>query len=195
MALRLGPYLLIQTLLVGLVSVVTNAGQVYNFSSLGGIAEDMSESVAFKNGALFNSTLQRLQRNDTLVFPNMTYFMMGGIVARDLDGVTISFDGTIVFSKNQKSWPRRGPGNKAQVMDCMHFYNCNNMIFTSAGKGLIDGQGSGWWGIPGVGYLEVGENRPKLFNMEGGRHNLVENIILKNSPYWVSQDFLFQKAI
>ena len=67
------------------------------------------------------------------------------------------------------------------------------MVFTSAGKGLIDGQGSGWWGIPGIGYLEVGENRPRLFNMEGGRHNLVENIILKNSPYWVSKGILISK--
>ena len=78
MASRTGPYVLIRNLLlVALLTVVTKAGRVYNFSALGGVAGDMSESVAFKNGALLNSTLQRLQQNDTLVFPNLTFFYDG----------------------------------------------------------------------------------------------------------------------
>ena len=173
---------LASSLLVG--CIVSASATTYNFTALGGIPEDLSEATAWKNGALFNKTLAMLKENDILVFPNVTFKMMGGIVAHDLNGVTISFDGTIIFSKDIKSWPRTGNGEKASVLECMHFYNCNNMVFTSSGKGLIDGQGAECWGIPGVGYLVHGENRPRLFNMENGEHNLVENIILKNSPYW-----------
>ena len=174
----------IVVIIITITKYVTNATK-YNFTALGGIPEDMSEDTAIKNGELFNGTLATmLKENDTLFFPNVTFYMMGGIVAHDLNKVTISFDGTIIFSKDQKKWPRTGNGKKAQVLECLHFYNCNNMVFTSSGKGLIDGQGAGWWGIPGIGYLELGENRPRLFNMENGQHNLVENIILKNSPYW-----------
>ena len=58
MASRTGPYVLIRNLLlVALLTVVTKAGRVYNFSALGGVAGDMSESVAFKNGALLNHCL------------------------------------------------------------------------------------------------------------------------------------------
>merc|ERR1711991_340481 len=163
----------------GSIAVAAVDGKIYNFTALGGIEEDMSEAAAWKNGALFNETLAELEANDTLIFPNVTFYMMGGIVAHDISGVTISFDGTIIFSKDKKHWPRTGDGTKAPVLECMHFYNCNNMVFTSSGKGLIDGQGAVWWGIPGIGYLVDGENRPRLFNMEGGQHNLFENIILK----------------
>ena len=44
--------------------------------------------------------------------------------------------------------------------------------------------GAAWWGFPGIGYLERQENRPRLLNIENSKHILVENIILKNSPYW-----------
>ena len=42
---------------------------------------------------------------------------------------------------------------------------------------LLDGQGAAWWGIPGVGYLERGENRPKLLELDGGRDILVEKLL------------------
>ena len=133
---------------------------------------------------------------------------MGGITASGLEGVTIQFDGTIIFADDKKSinnWPRHHPPalaegkrqhhkkekhnkkrkkKKERVQECMKFINCDHMTFTSSGKGLIDGNGAKWWGVPGIGYLARGEDRPRLIMLEGGLHNLVENLILKNSPYW-----------
>ena len=158
--------------------------KVYDFSRMGGVANDDSESIQQKNGELFNSSLAQLKEGDTLVFPNTTFYMMGGIQVESLKSVTISFDGTIVFSKDFKRWPRTGPTTKASVLECLHFINCNNITITSSGTGLIDGNGAAWWGFPGIGYLERQENRPRLLNIENSKHVLVENIILKNSPYW-----------
>ena len=52
------------------------------------------------------------------------------------------------------------------------------------GRGLVDGQGARWWGVPGVGYLVRAENRPKLLVLAGSTRALVENLYLKDSPYW-----------
>ena len=44
--------------------------------------------------------------------------------------------------------------------------------------------GSKWWGIPGIGYLLRGENRPRLFNIGNSKKILVENLYFLDSPYW-----------
>jgi len=49
-------------------------------------------------------------------------------------------------------------------------------------KGLIDGNGNGWWGA--IEYLLIGENRPRLLSIYNSTNLLVENIFLKDSPYW-----------
>ena len=51
------------------------------------------------------------------------------------------------------------------------------------GIGLIEGNGPTWWGIPGVGYLELGENRPRLLNIESGKNIKIERIFFKDPPY------------
>ena len=37
------------------------------------------------------------------------------------------------------------------VLECFHLFNIENVTFTSAGVGTLDGQGEVWWGIPGIG--------------------------------------------
>ena len=48
----------------------------------------------------------------------------------------------------------------------------------------MDGKGQKWWGLPGIGYLRRGENRPRLFEVDHGTNILVENIFFKDSAYW-----------
>ena len=78
-----------------------------------------------------------------------------------------NIDGTIIFSNNMDEWPRESNGD---VFECIHFYNLENVTFTSSGVGTLDGQGETWWGLPGIGYLVRGENRPRLFNVEGSKN-------------------------
>jgi hypothetical protein len=111
------------------------------------------------------------------VIPNATYHVMGGIVGRKLKDVVIRIDGTLKFSTRADDWPRTGDGTDARVLPCTRWDALDNVTFTSSGLGTLDGQGAAWWGFPGVGYLEVGENRPRLFHADGGpRDVLVENL-------------------
>ena len=152
-----------------------------NFEIIGGIPDDMSEDVAWINGDLMNQTLATLIPGDIFIIPNKTFKLMGGIEARNLNSVVVQIDGTLLFSNDIENWPRL---ENNDVLECIHFYNLDNVTFTSKGVGTINGQGQKWWGIPGIGYLVRGENRPRLFNVESSKNILVENLLFKDSPYW-----------
>jgi len=49
---------------------------------------------------------------------------------------------------------------------------------------VLDGNGAVWWGFPGIGYLEIGENRPRMLNIGKSKDILVEYLYFLNSPYW-----------
>jgi len=147
----------------------------------GAIPDDSSLETAWKNGGLMNSTLAALLPGDTFIVPNKTFNLMGGIFIQNISSVTIQIDGTLIFSDNMDQWPRDDQG---QVFECFHFESLINVTFTSSGKGLIDGNGETWWGIPLVGYLVRGENRPRLLNIGNSQQILIENLVFKNSPYW-----------
>ena len=149
----------------------------------GAIPDTKTNETAWHNGALFNATLPTLQPGDVLFVPNKTFFVMGGITATGLKDVTIQIDGTIEFSDDMKSWPRSSTG---RVHECFSLPNATNLTVTSSqrGGGVFQGNGEKWWGIPFIGYLEIGENRPRLFTMSWGVDILVENIRFLQSPYW-----------
>ncbi len=62
--------------------------------------------------------------------------------------------------------------------------NLKNVTFTSTGTGTLEGNGKAWWGIPGIGYLERGENRLRLFHVKDSQDILVEHWFYHQSPYW-----------
>lgn len=146
-----------------------------------GISGDDSLAVAWKNGALLNATLGALRPGDELVFPtNATFHLMGGIKASKLRNNVIHFEGTLIFVGDVASWPRDATG---RVLECIHLEDVTNVTFTSSQSfGVIDGSGETWWGL--IKYVEIGENRPRLFSIGNSRNLLVENLFFKNSPYW-----------
>ena len=122
-----------------------------------------------------------LYPGDLFLIPNKTFLMMGGITASKIESVTFQIDGTVVFSDNMADWPRQGNG---RVLHCIHFHNFTNVTFTSSGVGVLDGQGDTWWGVPGIGYLVRGENRPNLFRIDDSKDILIENLLFLNYPCW-----------
>jgi len=163
------------------LTYVVGHGRIVNFEEEGGLPDEMSDDTAWKNGNLMNVTLNSLLPGDTFFIPNKTFLLMGGIRAYNLTSITFQLDGTIVFSDNMDQWPRESSGD---VFECIHFFWAQNVTFTSSGVGTLDGQGSTWWGLPGIGYLVRGENRPRLFNIVDSKDILVENLFFLNSPYW-----------
>tara|TARA_B110000091_G_C13754831_1_gene449404 strand:+ start:60 stop:1445 length:1386 start_codon:yes stop_codon:yes gene_type:complete len=175
--------------------------KTYTLLDFGAIEGDASLATAQKNGAAFNTSFEALNSGDVLVLPKGTFHVMGGIQARNKENITLSIDGTIIVSDDIKHWPRSGDGDKANVLEFFHFWNMTDFTITSRqlptpgarganaganGIGLIDGKGATWWGIPGVGYLERGENRPRLINMDNCRRVKVERIFFKDPPYWTT---------
>jgi polygalacturonase len=145
-----------------------------------GVPSDPSLETAWKNGALLNETLNSLHPGDTLVFPaNEVFYLVGGIIANNLEDITIHFDGTLIFTNNTDTWPTTEGG---QVLECLHFKSIRNVTFTSRTVGLLDGQGEAWWGL--VGYYEYLENRPRMLSIGDSFDILIENLYFKSSPYW-----------
>ena len=165
--------------------LVLAKNQLINFKTIGGIPGDDSLSVCWKNTHLLNQTIGSLQNGDTLLIPsNETFWLMGGIYARDLSDITIQIDGILKFSDNYFEWPR-DPHTRL-VLDCFYFEQFNHVTFTSSNfdgsKGVLDGSGSIWWGL--VEYLVIRGDRPRLFVIYNSTNLLIENILLKNSPKW-----------
>jgi hypothetical protein len=75
-----------------------------------GTPNDSSLSIAWKNGALFNVTLNALKPGDLFIVPNTTYHVMGGIQVANLSDVVIQIDGTLVFTKEIDDWPADASG-------------------------------------------------------------------------------------
>ena len=173
--------MMIILLLLFLPTILT---KIINFQSdKGAIPDDSSLAVALKNRDLMNSVIYDLVPGDKFFIPNNTFHLMGGVKFNGMDSITIQHTGTLIFSDNLSSWPIDEDNNP---LDCFHFYQTNNLTFTSSdqGWGRIDGSGSMWWGIPFIGYLIRGENRPKLFHMKSATNIMLEKIIFTNSPYW-----------
>eukprot|EP01062_Namystynia_karyoxenos_P010445 TRINITY_DN136_c0_g1_i4.p1 TRINITY_DN136_c0_g1~~TRINITY_DN136_c0_g1_i4.p1 ORF type:complete len:328 (+),score=130.76 TRINITY_DN136_c0_g1_i4:410-1393(+) len=71
-------------------------------------------------------------------------------------------------------------------MECLQFVDFQNVTFTSATRGTLDGNGKKWWGLPGIGYLVRQENRPRLFHLRNSKNILMEKIFFLNAPYWTT---------
>ncbi len=191
--------MLYSTLLLLLLPILVFSG-TFNFEDEGGKANDNSLETMKDNTDLINNILEGLDPDDTLVFPNKTFYVMGGICApKGLENVTISFDGTFKFSDDKDQWPKarvvKGSANptslyqspppqdaNGDVEPAIYFESPQNVVFTSSGMGTLNGGGKAWWGL--VNYAIHGENRPRLFFVKNGTNILVENILFTNSAYW-----------
>mmetsp|Transcript_23342 Transcript_23342/g.69950 ORF Transcript_23342/g.69950 Transcript_23342/m.69950 type:complete len:435 (-) Transcript_23342:82-1386(-) len=165
------------------------SGAVIDIETAGAKADDDSWDQVWKNGAVLNQTLAKLAPGDVWIVPNKTFYVMGGIIATNLKNVTIQLDGTLAFASDDlhfeeylDHFPRDGSGH---VLECLHFISCVDITFTSSGEvGTLAGHGQKWWGIPGIGYLARGENRPRLLRLQHFSSVLVEKFALLQSPYW-----------
>ena len=69
------------------------------------------ESAGANNTRSLNAALAALQPFDTLVVPNKTFWVAGGVRATELHDVTIQLDGTLRFLPGRNGWPVQ-PANK-----------------------------------------------------------------------------------
>ena len=145
---------------------------------------DSSTSDAVSNTAKMNSALASLAPGDTLLVPNRTYLMMCGVIAANLSHATLELDGTLLWSDDTKAWPTEVKHNKSTKMPitAMRFEYTVGLTITSNGTGLLNGNGAAWWGIPGIGYLERGKNRPPMMTVNAASDFLLENVDFLQAP-------------
>ena len=119
-------------------------GTLWDFENIGGIPFDDSYEVAKHNGDLFNATVNALVPGDTLLFPaGLNFFTTGGIVRRNMTGVTWQIDGNITFNDDREKWPYNDDGG---IKECIYLTDSSDILFTSTNpnKGVIDGNGFIW---------------------------------------------------
>jgi polygalacturonase len=161
-----------------LVCIACSA-RILNFEDLGGKAFDVTYETAVANGNLFNATLNAIQPGDVFVIPRKIFTMVGGIKARGIKDFILQIDGTIVFTNDRDTWPKNSNGD---VEECIYLEDIANVVFTSTGKGVIDGNGKEWWGA--IKFLKFQGDRPRLLHIKRSKNILMENLLLKNSPFW-----------
>eukprot|EP00729_Bicosta_minor_P002821 gene2821-15510_t len=146
------------------------------------------KSTATNNTKTLNAAFLSLQSGDTLVIPNNSYWLTGGVFASNLLNVTVVLDGTLRFLPGRAGWPTEPcphDPSKECVVKAMLFADVHKFTLTSSnvhqGGGIIDGGGEPWWGY--ANYLLHGEDRPKLFTVQNGTSIVVEGWHLRQSPY------------
>ena len=156
------------------------AGKIIDFEQAGAIADSKTAATAHHNTGLLCTILNStMVAGDTLVVVKTeVFFVAGNINVDGLHDVTIQIDGTLLFDNDRHTWPTHG----GVVYDAITVSNLVNVLFTSSGKGVLDGQGAAWWGA--LKFLVNAENRPKLFHMPNSRNITIENLLFKNSPFW-----------
>ena len=110
---------------------------------------------AFNNSVMFVNAVSSAQPGDVLIVANGTYWLNGGNVMSDVSDVTIIIDGKLRAPTNcyDGCWPTM----KAAPMEFEHFFHfvsAKRVVLASNGpgaavlstsRGVIDGNGVGWW--------------------------------------------------
>ena len=135
-----------------------------------GIPNNSTLAACQENTDTLNTQLTALQRGDTFIIPNTTFWVIGGVQAYNLEDVVIQLDGTLKWTEKTDSWPYKSTG---RVEECWYMAGLHNVTFTSSGSGTLYGNGKSWWGY--LSYLEIGENRPRLFHIYNSTDLLLEN--------------------
>ncbi|RYH29912.1 hypothetical protein EON65_06860 [archaeon] len=164
---------------VVLLVLTVAAAKWIDFEQIGAFPNNQTMEAAQHNGNLLNATINGLQPGDTLFVSNKTFLVTGGIKAEKLYNVTFQIDGTIAFVNDRASWPKKADGF---VEECIYLTDIEKVVFTSSGKGTLDGNGTEWWGA--IKFLKYQEDRPRLMHILRSKDVLVENLLFKNSPYW-----------
>lgn len=172
----------VTVLLLVFTTSTTLAIVVLDFEvDFGGIPNVNSSAVCQSNTDLLSRVLQHNASNNVIRINNHTFHFYGGVNATHVRNAVLVIDGTMRFERNYRNGrPTHRPP------PCFLIEKSQNITLTSTNRhqrGLIDGRGSNYWGVPGIGYIILQEHRPRLVRFTLMSNLLIENIIFQDSPY------------
>ena len=134
-----------RTLVFALISLLIAAGTCVAAEIECSLTPD-DPSSASNNTAALNAALSSMRPGDRLTIPNRTFWLAGGVYASGLVNATIQLDGTLRFLAGRKGWPTEPCRSKTCVKKAILIANVVGLTLTSAGDGIVDGNGASWWG-------------------------------------------------
>jgi polygalacturonase len=146
---------------------------------LGGIPADASHDTCRHNTQVLSNALQNNASHNTLHFPfGKTFHLTHGVHAKNVNDTVILLDGVLRFERLDKKQYQ-----KKRTPACLFIDHGHNITLTSNHRGVIDGRGSQYWGIPLFGYMQFAESRPRMLVFRSISDLLIERVILQDSPY------------
>lgn len=161
-------------------TAAVHANRLLDFRlDFGGRPDDPVPSTCRYNTKLLSQVLQHNASGNTLLF-NDTFHFFHGVEASHVNDLVLQVDGVIRFERDESE-----PSPHWRPAPCFFIHRSNNITLTSSNpdRGLIDGRGSKYWGVPGIGFLELQELRPRMVEFNLTNDLLIENIIFQDSPY------------
>lgn len=169
------------------------ASAVYDFvADFGAIPDDDSYEACLENTRLLNDLFQKIiRRRETLriASDNQTIYFHPGIVSRGLENVHLIVDGNLRFERLSNA---SIPTDIARPDPCWLISDSTNVTWSTTfslnetvsrnRRGLIDGQGSQYWGVPYIGYLQLKDHRPTLVHIQNSSHVILQRLVLKDCP-------------
>jgi Glycosyl hydrolases family 28 len=171
-----------------------------------GRPNDASAAACQSNTNLLSYMLQYNASNNVfrIARVNETYYFYPGIYAHHLHDTVVLLDGTMRFerpSRNEQDAASEGDSaSKGESSTssqhtvragrrpepCWMLDRSRNVTLTSSSsslRGLVDGRGSQYWGVPGIGFLQLAEHRPRLLQINLTSNLRLSHWILQDSPY------------
>jgi hypothetical protein len=154
----------------------------------GAVPDNRSPEVLRYNTEALETAFESLKPYETLTILQH-YHLYHGVNASGLKDVVVQIDGGLHFERDfSESWNGNSyhvSKHKLLPKPCLSLEHGHNITFTSSNhaRGLIEGGGPQWWGVPYIGYLMRREHRPRLFQSHGTVGLVIENLIFQDAPF------------
>ena len=115
-----------------------------SIDTFGAVQNDASANVT--NMQAFQRALDASGPGDTVLVPEGTYQLVGGVRGTGLINVTVQIDGTLEYLHDLDHWPIPDDSTDGKYANLLEFQDSSFVtVMSSTGAGLLDGGGKPWW--------------------------------------------------
>jgi len=172
---------------------------VYDFEAdFGGIAYNYSTAALQHNTQTLSDILRYNASYNSLFFADKIFHFHPGVYGTEITDFELVINGTLRFHRPNETYVNHY--NRPEP--CILIEDSTDLLVTSpdpadtavdfdddfidtdyasAKRGIIDGAGYQYWGVPFIGYLELVEFRPDLFVLNRTENVMIEYMIFRDA--------------